>query len=550
MANWVRQAIGNQPPSLESIVDRIEALRGFVDVAQPHVPGQDLVAARRLVGRAGERLSLSRAHTVVALAGATGSGKSSLFNGLAGLDLSPVGLRRPTTGEAHACVWGSDDASPLLDWLGVGRRFIREAAGAQDLDGLVMLDLPDFDSVETAHRTEVDRLLAVVDLIVWVLDPQKYADRVVHKQYLAQFHRHREVTVVALNQVDVLSAEDAEKCLNDLRRLLVEDGLEDVPVLATSAVGPPGAGPLVDVLQRAVVARQASLRRLGADLEGVVEDLEPLVEPPAPSGSLDQVATGRLTNALAHAAGVPVVAAATQRAYVHRARRVTGWPPVRWVRRLRADPLSRLRLGGRPAAPVGGADAPVPATSIAPAAPAAQAEVGLALRALADRAGDSLPPPWRASVLAAARSRMDALPDALDVAVARTDLGLSRTPTWWRLVGGLQWLAALVALIGLLWLAVRYVMFALALPGLPTADVGRIPLPTALLVGGLLAGLLMSFLVRPIVRVAAGRKRRRAVARMRAGVERVGQELVVEPARAVLRDYAKARATLRSARGR
>ena len=64
------------------------------------------VAAHTLVERAGARLALSRDHTVVALAGATGSGKSSLFNALARLELSPVGVRRPTTGVAHACVWG------------------------------------------------------------------------------------------------------------------------------------------------------------------------------------------------------------------------------------------------------------------------------------------------------------------------------------------------------------------------------------------------------------------------------------------------------------
>jgi energy-coupling factor transporter ATP-binding protein EcfA2 len=546
MTDRIRQAVGVRTAPLESIVDRIEALRRFVGVAEDHVPEGDLAAARAVIGRAGERLSLSRTHTVVALAGATGSGKSSLFNRLAGVELSHAGLRRPTTGAAHACVWGSAEARELLDWLHVGPRFARDGGAEPDLSGLVLLDLPDFDSVEVSHRMEVDRLLSVVDLIVWVLHPQKYADKVVHKSYLAQFHRHRDVTVVALNQVDLLTAEDERECLTDLRRLLEEDGLAGVPVLAISAVGPPGIGPLADVLEKAVAARQAALRRLGADLDGVVAGLEPLVEPPPPDGAPDRAAVGALIDALANAAGVPLVAAATERAYVHRARRVAGWPPVRWMRRLRPDPLNRLRLGGRGAESAGGAGA----TSIAPAAPAAQAAVGLALRALAGRAGNTLPEPWRASVLSASRSRMDDLPDALDVAMARTDLGLSRSPAWWRVVGGLQWLAALGALVGLLWLAVRYVMFVLAFPEIPLPQVGRIPLPTALLVGGLLAGLLISFLVGPVVRIAARRKRRRAYARLRIGIERVGRDLAVEPVRKVLRDYAEARASLRSARAR
>ena len=77
--------------------------------------------------RAGGRLALSGAHTVVALAGTTGSGKSSLFNALAGAPLSPAGLRRPTTGTAHAVVFAQPGteaaAGSLLDWLGVGVRF-------------------------------------------------------------------------------------------------------------------------------------------------------------------------------------------------------------------------------------------------------------------------------------------------------------------------------------------------------------------------------------------------------------------------------------------
>src|SRR6185436_2521651 len=134
--------------------------------------------------------------------------------------------------------------SALLDWLGVppARRFSPAGPDAdrEALDGLVLLDLPDFDSVEVAHRVEVDRLLTLVDLLVWVLDPQKYADRLVHEQYLARFARHGDVTVVLLNQADLLAPADADRCLVDLRRLLEADGLASVPILATSPVGLPG----------------------------------------------------------------------------------------------------------------------------------------------------------------------------------------------------------------------------------------------------------------------------------------------------------------------
>jgi hypothetical protein len=140
------------------------------------------------------------------------------------------------------------------------------------------------------------------------------------------------------------------------------------------------------------------------------------------------------------------------------------------------------------------------------------------------------------------------IPDALDVAVATTDLGMARPPAWWRVIGAVQWVAVLAALAGLVWLGVRYALFLLALPELATPSAGGIPVPTALLGGGLLGGLLLALLVRPVVRVAARRRRRRAEVRLRAAVARVTDDLVLEPFRTVLRAYADARAALRDAR--
>ena len=550
----VRQAVTRTAPP-EAVVDRVEALRRFVDVADGHLPDEQLSPARTVVNRAGERLSLSREHTVVALAGATGSGKSSLFNALAGLDLSEVGLLRPTTGAPHACVWGAGSAQELLDWLGVpaGRRHRREPAldGGEDatLKGLVLLDLPDFDSVERTHRVEVDRLLALVDLVVWVLDPQKYADRLVHKQYLAQFHRHRDITVVLLNKADLLTDDDVKRCVNDLTRLLDDDGLVGVPVLATSVVGPARIRPLRELLERAVAARQAALRRLAGDVDVVVADLAPLFAADITGDAVDSGSERALVDALATAAGVPVVAGATERAYRHRAIGTMGWPVARWLRRLRPDPLRRMRLGGRGEDQAALEPVPVAATSVPPPSAAATAGVGLAVRTLGQRAGQKLPAPWPAAVLTAARSRMDDVPDALDVAIARTDLGMPRRrPFWWRVVGGLQWLAALVALVGLVWLGVRLVLFAVGLPGLlPEPQIGRLSLPTVLFFGGLLAGLLTSIVTRPIVRIAARRTRARATARMVAAVTDVARTMVIRPVQQALTAYREARAALRDA---
>jgi GTP-binding protein EngB required for normal cell division len=436
------------PTSVDSLVDRVEAVRRFVAVSSPYLPDDLIAPARTVTTRAGQRLGLSREHTIVALAGATGSGKSSLFNALTGTQLSTVGVRRPTTGTAHASVWGSDDAGPLLDWLGVGRRYSQDA-GDPGLRGLVLLDLPDFDSVELAHRAEVDRLLELVDLVVWVLDPQKYADKLLHRQYLSQFHRHRDITVVVLNQADLLTPSDVERCLADLRVLLASDGLGGVPSFATSATAAPGIEPLTATLRQAVAARLAMLQRLSGDVDTVVTGLMPLVGPEAGGPDPSRQVAARLTTALANAAGVPTVVRATEQAYRHRALRATGWPLTRWIRRTRPDPLGRLHLAGTVSA-ARGASPSVPETLVAPtslppARPADRAGVELAVRDVAEHAGAGRPEPWSAAMLAAARAHEDDLADALDAALARTDLGVSHRPLWWRAVGVLQWCATVVA---------------------------------------------------------------------------------------------------------
>src|SRR4051794_38009790 len=92
------------------LADRLAALRQAVGGADGRVELPEVGAARALLAKAGARAALGDA-TVVALAGATGSGKSTLFNALSGSEVSTSGVRRPTTGVAHATVWGGDGVS-------------------------------------------------------------------------------------------------------------------------------------------------------------------------------------------------------------------------------------------------------------------------------------------------------------------------------------------------------------------------------------------------------------------------------------------------------
>jgi GTP-binding protein EngB required for normal cell division len=268
-----------------SLSERLSALARLVQIGSARV-GPDgfdaslLADAEALLARAGERLRLSSQHTIAVLAGGTGSGKSSLFNQLAGAQFSPVGVLRPVTREPHACVWGMEGAGPLLDWLGIEprRRYARSSAlaeGERALTGLLLVDLPDHDSVLAGGSAEVKRLVAQADLMVWVLDPQKYADAAVHSRYLVPMAGHASVIAAALNQADLLTPEQAEDCVADLRRLLDAEGLHEARVLVTSATSAAGVADLRNALIETVLARQAALRRISADVDAVATRFVP-----------------------------------------------------------------------------------------------------------------------------------------------------------------------------------------------------------------------------------------------------------------------------------
>jgi 50S ribosome-binding GTPase len=515
MTLTLRRRSGRAP----ALADRLSALDEALELARGRLDSGVVAEAERVAAKAGERLRLGGAHTVVALAGATGSGKSSIFNIVAGSEVSQVGMRRPTTAVAHAAVWGSEDAGPLLDWLDVPRRHAVDPGRHATLDGLVLLDLPDIDSVEERHRLEADRLVEQVDLLVWVLDPQKYADAVVHDRYLAPLAGHADVLLVVLNQVDRLSSAARAGCLADLSRILDAEGLRGVPVVAASARTGEGLPVLRTELARRVSAKRAATARLAADLDAVAESMG--VGCGAASQGVGRREQEALVEALTDAAGAEQVVDAVERNHRLRAGQATGWPFTRWVSRLRPDPARRLRLRATPSELV--------RTSLAGPSGVQRARVDSALRELSDQASTGLADPWPDVVRAATVRRRSELPDLLDRAVAGGDLEIGRRPAWWRVVGILQVLLALVVLAGLLWLAALFVVAWLQLPRPPTPEIGVVPLPTVLLLAGIVAGLLVAAVSRWMARVGARRSAVRARRRLEDRVRTVAADAVVGP---------------------
>lgn len=534
-----------------ALARRMQALGEAAELARGRSPQPVVDAASGLVKRAGERIAISGDHTVVAIAGATGSGKSASFNALTSTQLAKSGVTRPTTSDPLACCWGAELPTALLDWLDVPKRHLIASASGP-LDNLVLIDLPDHDSTERKHRMTVDRMVPLVDMLVWIVDPQKYADAALHDGYLKPLAPYADVMVVVLNQADRLAPDELRKALTDLRALLDSEGLGQTPVMAMSALTGLGVGDLRDLLKRVVRDKTMSARRYATDLSERAAELATTLGS-APVPALSRQTEEALVDAMAEAAGVPIVERGVADAWRYRGTLATGWPVLKWLKRFRPDPLKKLRVGlpqvqlpGRTAEP----DAESLArTSLPKASPVQKATMDAALRRLTDAATAGLPRGWMEAVRAAAHRNDATLADRLDNSIASADLSLKRGTGWWGVVNVLQWLIFAVALVGLVWLLLPLIFAALQLPlDLPPVLWWGWPAQTVLLVGGVVAGLLVAGLARIGVEIGARAKARRARALLEERIAAVTHTDVVVPVVEELARLTRAREAVATAR--
>jgi GTP-binding protein EngB required for normal cell division len=525
--------VRGRPRQDADVAARMSALAAALTSGGDQLDADAVDRARDILERTGQRLQLGAGHTVVALVGATGSGKSSLFNALAGMEIAEVGARRPMTRVPTACIWGEGNTDPLLDWLEVPehRRVRRESVLDADrqapLHGLVLLDLPDHDSTEVAHRLEVDRLVELVDLLIWVVDPQKYADDALHAGYLQRLVGHDGVMMVVLNQIDRLGPDEADTCRRDLRRLLDGDGLDSVRVLAVSAWRGDGVDELRSLLATSVQKRTAVMERAAADLQAAADDLAKGLASGEP-GPGQVPGTEELVRELASAVGVPAVVEAVAAEYRRRGSARTEWPVLRWLRALNPDALGRLGIT------VAEDDLRMIATSLMPAAaPSQRPHVRLAVDMFLGRVVDPLPLPWATAVRTAVTAPGDDLVGAVDSAVSRVDLGLS-APGWWRGVGLMHIAFGLALLAGSGWL---FLIGAVQLAGrLPpeVPDAMGVPLPVLLFLGGLGAGAVTAAISAWLVSVGARRRAAAAANRLYAAVHGIAEARIITRVQAVL----------------
>ena len=255
----------------------------------------------------------------------------------------------------------------------------------------------------------------------------------------------------------------------------------------------------------------------------------------APEADPDGRNRSALVAGLAEAAGAGPAADVAAAHHRRNGSLAMGWPFTRFVRRWGRKPLADLPGPGR-----GGA--------------ASSARADLAIRDYAEAVSERLRPPWPAVIRAASMSERDPLLDELRQSVGSAAIGAGRRPRWWSAIAALQHGLAGAAVAGLVWLVAVAILGGFfrfdtdpLLPETPGAD--WIPLPTLLLLGGVLFGLLVSVLVRLPLGVGAARRGREARRTVENDVESHADERVVRPVTALLADQRRLEELLGRARG-
>jgi len=466
--------------------------------------GMDATRARGVLERARARLGFEGSAYVLALVGGTGVGKSSLLNALAGGVISPASARRPTTDAPVAWVASSarHETAPLLEWLGVREIRDHDTGGFGDV---AILDLPDVDSTTPEHRTQVDELLPRVDAVVWVADPEKYRDAVLHDDYLRRWAPRLARQLVVVNKADRMP-DDVERVREHLASSLRDAGLNGIPVAVTSATHDGEVHELREWIAEGVEAKRVISARVSTEVRGAAADLA------ARAGVL---------------AGAPVLVSAERRTRTL-ADVTREASAVIDLRGLERQAIAATRLAARPrgAGPFGHLTALIYRASGRDRTAAdpegylrrwrergTLARPAEPVRALIAELMATVPPETRRALasLVDAEALRARLASAIDAAVsARTADVRAPTSFVWSVIGALQYAVTAGLLFVGLWIAAVFLLHA-PFASVDVPVLGPIPTPLVALAALLLAGY---FLAR-MLGVHAGLLGRRWARRLR-----------------------------------
>ncbi|MCE9584761.1 MAG: GTPase domain-containing protein [Planctomycetes bacterium] len=288
-------------PLRRKVLERLESLAAALAAARVPAWADADGKAGAALGEARKRLDdhirfrLGRgiaAPAVVVLYGGTGVGKSTILNTLAGRAVTETSVRRPCTTEP--LLYHHRTASPVLEAPEFLPSYTKKAAtpgqpkagtmavellAHEDaaLASVVLVDAPDYDSVERENRKVAEDLYRVADLLIFVVNPAKYADEETWKG-IRRAKADGKACAFVFNR-----AEPDDPALADFRRLLEGSEVVELPRdPAAHGAGlladPAARGRLEEILKKFLLGdaadrlRLAELRRSWRALSDVLDD--------------------------------------------------------------------------------------------------------------------------------------------------------------------------------------------------------------------------------------------------------------------------------------
>ena len=173
------------------------------------------------------------------LLGGSGVGKSTLINALAGREISSTShlTRAHTAGFViythHTWrQWTLAELAPSWphELLEVCERIEHDHSGLKEI---WIIDAPDIDTVNSAHRIRTLTALSEADLPMVVTSPQKYRDES-YMRILSSIDKRRSVVFI-MNQLDTVWPEQREELMFDAQMFSDEIGFDQVTWIGVDA---------------------------------------------------------------------------------------------------------------------------------------------------------------------------------------------------------------------------------------------------------------------------------------------------------------------------
>jgi len=170
---------------------------------------------------------------VVGLFGGTGAGKSSLLNKLAGTDVARTGVVRPTSVEITAYLHEGIKLNSLPTHFAKDR-FSQTRHHNAELANVMWVDMPDFDSDETSNKEQVLQWLPLIDLLIYVVTPERYKDA--EGWQLLKRHGYQHAWMFVINQWDRAQPEQYDVSIDAHPQDQFDSLLSEIQSLANQQV--------------------------------------------------------------------------------------------------------------------------------------------------------------------------------------------------------------------------------------------------------------------------------------------------------------------------